>query len=146
MRTPDEREGDLTAQIAAANRVADSRPREVVAKYGPRRIEGYATALQDYTERVLKATIAEIPDGEYRFEDALDDTGSTPGLSPSGSPSAPPATRRRRTSPCDPQTNGGGNANFAITLYAFRCLVNQDVLYNLGIGRPVRVIAPEGPS
>ena len=74
VRTPDEREGDLTAQIAA-NRVAEARLREIVARYGRRRIERYAAALQDYTERVLRATIAAIPDGDYRFEDALDDDG-----------------------------------------------------------------------
>jgi N-methylhydantoinase B/oxoprolinase/acetone carboxylase alpha subunit len=40
------------------------------------------------------------------------------------------------------------NANFAITLsatlYAFRCLVRDDILYNSGISRPLRVLAPEG--
>jgi N-methylhydantoinase B/oxoprolinase/acetone carboxylase alpha subunit len=48
----------------------------------------------------------------------------------------------------DAQTDGGVNANFAITLsasvYAFRCLVREDVLYNAGISRAIRVIAPEG--
>ncbi len=48
----------------------------------------------------------------------------------------------------DPQTSGSVNANFAITLsatlYAFRCLVREDVLYNAGISRPLNVIAPPG--
>ena len=148
VRTPDEREGDITAQIAA-NRVAESRLREVVTKYGRRRIEGYATALQDYTERVLKATIAAIPDGEYRFEDALDDDGFDAGpLTIRAAIRIAGDTAEVDFSGSDPQTSGGVNANFAITLsaslYAFRCLVDQDVLYNSGIGRPVRVIAPEG--
>ena len=43
---------------------------------------------------------------------------------------------------------GSVNANSAVTLsaclYAFRCLVDEDVLYNAGIGRPLTVIAPEG--
>jgi N-methylhydantoinase B/oxoprolinase/acetone carboxylase alpha subunit len=148
VRTPDEREGDITAQIAA-NRVAEARLRDFVAKYGRARIEGYATALQDYTERVLRATIAGIPDGEYGFEDALDDDGFE-----SGPLTIRVIVRIRGDSAevdftgSDPQTNGGVNANFAITLsatlYAFRCLVEEDVLYNAGIGRPVLVIAPEG--
>ena len=29
-------------------------------------------------------------------------------------------------------------------LYAFRCLVGDDVLYNAGVARPLTVIAPEG--
>jgi N-methylhydantoinase B/oxoprolinase/acetone carboxylase alpha subunit len=148
VRTPDEREGDLTAQIAA-NRVAERRLREIVAAYGPRRVAAYAAALQDYTERVLRAAIAAIPDGAYAFEDRLDDDGFG---------ADPIAIRVRVTiagdgavvdfTGSDAQTTGGVNANFAITLsatlYAFRCLVTDDVLYNAGIGRAVQVVAPAG--
>ncbi len=148
VRTPDEREGDLTAQIAA-NRVAEARLRQVVAKYGRRRVEGYAAALQDYTERVLRAAIARIPDGEYRYADELDDDGVH------GRPLAISATVRIAGDTAevdftgsDPQTDGCVNANFAITcsatLYVFRCLVEEDILYNAGIGRVIRVVAPEG--
>jgi N-methylhydantoinase B/oxoprolinase/acetone carboxylase alpha subunit len=148
VRTPDEREGDLTAQIAA-NRVAEARLRDVIGKYGGRRVSAYSSALQDYTERVLRATIAAIPDGEYRFEDALDDDGFN------GTPIAIRVAVRVAGDSAevdftgsDPQTDGGVNANFAITLsaslYAFRCLVREDVLYNAGIARPVKVIAPGG--
>ncbi|HET7618390.1 MAG TPA: hydantoinase B/oxoprolinase family protein [Vicinamibacterales bacterium] len=148
VRTPDEREGDITAQIAA-NRVGDARLRHITRKYGPKRVAGYAAALQDYTERVLRATIAQIPDGDFFFEDHLDDDGFT------DRPLHIRATLRIRGDQAevdftgsDPQTTGGVNANFAITLsatlYAFRCLVEEDVLYNAGIARAVRVIAPEG--
>jgi N-methylhydantoinase B/oxoprolinase/acetone carboxylase alpha subunit len=148
VRTPDEREGDLTAQIAA-NRVGEARLREIVAKYGRRRIERYAAAAQDYTERVLRATIATIPDGEYRFEDALDDDGfsDTPiwirvRIRVAGDQAEIDFTGT------DPQTSGSVNANLAITLsatlYAFRCLVREDVLYNSGISRPLHVMAPPG--
>jgi N-methylhydantoinase B/oxoprolinase/acetone carboxylase alpha subunit len=148
VRTPDEREGDLTAQIAA-NRVADVRLREIVEKYGRKRIDAYAGAAQDYTERVLRETIAGIPDGEYFFEDALDDDGFR------DEPIWIRATVRVRGKDVEvdftgtgAQTEGSVNANFAITLsatlYAFRCLVQDDVLYNAGISRPIHVIAPEG--
>ena len=146
VRTPDEREGDLTAQIAA-NRVADTRLRDIVTKYGHRRVTAYATALQDYTERVLRTTIAAVPDGVYTFHDYLDDDGFN---------DAPITIRVTITihgnsadvdfTGSDPQTTGGVNANFAITLsavlYSFRCLVDDDVLYNAGIARAVRVTAP----
>jgi N-methylhydantoinase B/oxoprolinase/acetone carboxylase alpha subunit len=46
----------------------------------------------------------------------------------------------------DSQVQGSVNANYAITLsaclYAFRCLIRDGVLYNAGIGRPLRVLAP----
>src|SRR5690606_22205325 len=68
VRTPDEREGDIAAQIAA-NRVAEQRLRDVVARYGRAKTMRYAQALQDYTERVVRHAIMGIPDGAYRFED-----------------------------------------------------------------------------
>ena len=148
VRTPDEREGDITAQ-SAANRVADTRLREIVEKYGRRRIDSYAVALQDYTERVLRITIAGIADGVYEFEDYLDDDGFNSGpikirvaIRINGDRAEVDFTGT------DPQTTGGVNANYAITLsatlYGFRCLIAEDVLYNAGIARAVQVIAPEG--
>ncbi|HWT46809.1 MAG TPA: hydantoinase B/oxoprolinase family protein, partial [Vicinamibacterales bacterium] len=74
VRTPDEREGDITAQIAS-NRVGEARIRQIVQKYGSRRVSLYAAALQNYTERVLRAAIQQIPDGEYTCSDVLDDDG-----------------------------------------------------------------------
>ena len=148
VRTPEEREGDITAQIAS-NRVGEARLREIVAKYGLKRVELSSAALQDYSERILRATIARIPDGEYSFEDRLDGDGFGSGeltirltLRVSGD------SAEADFSASDPQTAGGVNANFAMTLsatlYAFRCLVEDDVLYNAGIARPVTVVAPPG--
>ena len=148
VRTPDEREGDLTAQIAA-NRVAESRLKQTVARYGRRLTVGYAEALQDYTERVLRATIRQVPDGRYEFEDALDDDGFSE--TPLRIRAAIRISGDRATidfTGSDPQAEGSVNANYAMTLsaclYAFRCLVQDDVLYNAGVGRPLTVIAPEG--
>jgi N-methylhydantoinase B/oxoprolinase/acetone carboxylase alpha subunit len=148
VRTPDEREGDIAAQIAA-NRVAEQRLLDLVRRYGRAKSTHYAGALQDYTERVVRHAIKGIPDGVYAFEDALDDDGFGSG----------PVTIRAtltvkgQTATVDftgsaPQVTGSVNANYAITLsaclYAFRCLVDDDVLYNAGVGRSLRVIAPEG--
>src|SRR5262249_49061390 len=118
VRTPEEREGDLTAQIAA-NRVAEGRLRETAAQYGRRQTAEYAAALQDYTERVMRAVIREIPDGEYTFEDALDDDGF------SDRPVKIRASVRIQGSEAtidftgsDAQVEGSVNANFAMTLSA----------------------------
>ncbi|MEI6243976.1 MAG: hydantoinase B/oxoprolinase family protein [Acidobacteriota bacterium] len=148
VRTPDEREGDLSAQIAA-NRVAERRLLEVVRKYGKARAVGYARALQDYTERVVRAAIATIPDGVYTFADALDNDG----FRDAPVPITAKLTIKGAHATIDftgsaPQVEGSVNANFAITLsaclYAFRCLVEEDVLYNAGVARPLTVIAPAG--
>ena len=63
VRTPDEREGDLTAQIAA-NRTGEARLLEIVRRYGHKRGAHYAASAQDYAERVLRRAIAEIPNGD----------------------------------------------------------------------------------
>lgn len=148
VRTPDEREGDLTAQIAA-NRVAAIRLTEIVERYGRQKVDRYAAAVQDYAERVLRRTIEEMPDGRYDFEDFLDNDGI------SADPIRIRAVIRIAGDSAevdftgtDRQTEGSVNANLAITLsatlYAFRCLVREDVPYNSGISRPIRVTAPEG--
>jgi len=148
VRTPDEREGDLTAQIAA-NRVAETRLRDTVTRYGRRRTLAYASALQDYTARVVRAAIRDIPNGRYAFEDALDDDGfgSTPvriavTIEIKGEHATVDFTGSA------PQVGGSVNANYAMTLsaclYVFRCLVDGDILYNAGVARPLTVIAPEG--
>jgi N-methylhydantoinase B/oxoprolinase/acetone carboxylase alpha subunit len=148
VRTPDEREGDLTAQIAA-NRVAETRLQDTVRRCGRKRTLGYAKALQDYTERVIRAAIRAIPDGRYEFEDALDDDGFRDA--PVKIRAAIEIRGDRATvdfTGSDPQVTGSVNANYAITLsaclYGFRCLVQDDVLYNAGVSRPLTVIAPEG--
>jgi N-methylhydantoinase B/oxoprolinase/acetone carboxylase alpha subunit len=148
VRTPDERQGDLTAQIAA-NRVAETRLQELVARHGRKKVVAYGAALQDYTERVVRAMLKTIPAGDYTFEDALDDDGFV------GSPVKICARVRIHGGRAEidftgsaPQVQGSVNANYAITLsaclYCLRCLITEDVLYNAGVARPLRVVAPPG--
>jgi len=148
VRTPGEREGDLTAQIAS-NRVGEKRLRHIVDHYGIATVSQYAAAVQDYSERVMRSMIASIPDGEYVFEDSLDDDGFNKArvhirvsVRIAGDEAIVDFTGSDR------QTTGGINANFAITmsatLYVFRCLIQDDVLYNDGIARPIKVTALPG--
>jgi N-methylhydantoinase B/oxoprolinase/acetone carboxylase alpha subunit len=148
VRTPDERRGDLAAQIAA-NRVAESRLRSAAERYGRRSLLRYAGALQDHTERAVRAAISEIPDGRYAFEDALDDDGV--GSTPVKIAAAVTVSRGNIAidfTGSDRQAAGSVNANFAITwsacLYTLRCMVRDDVLYNAGLSRPLSVTAPAG--
>ena len=148
VRTPDEREGDLTAQIAS-NRIGESRLLDIVRRYGYKRTAHYAALTQDYAERVLRRTLAEIPNGTFEFSDALDNDGfSDNRINIRCAIRIAGDTAEVDFTGTDKQTSGGVNANLAITmsasLYAFRCLVTEDVLYNAGISRPIRVIAPPG--
>jgi N-methylhydantoinase B len=148
VRTAAEREGDLTAQIAAA-RIGERRLLEMVSKYGRAEVQAYQRHLLDYSERMMRGVLRSIPDGAYRGEDALDDDGIT------GAPVRIVATVRKRGERAEvdftgstPQVEGSINAVEAITFsavfYCFRCLLDEQVPATAGLMRPIRVIAPAG--
>ena len=147
VRTPDERRGDLAAQVAS-HRIGERRLLAATEKYGRDRIARQMDALKDYTERMMRVRLHEIPDGEYDFEDFLDDDGF-------GSP--PVRIHCRLTIRGDravvdytgsaPQQRGGVNANLSITvaatMYCFRCLID-DAPFNAGLLRPIKVLTKPG--
>ncbi len=148
VRTPREREGDLTAQIAA-NRTGERRLREVISKYGLPEVVRYSAGLQRYSERMTRHVIAELPDGEYTFTDYMDDDGITP------EPVKIQVSVRIRGDEAeiditgsDPQVRGSVNANFAITMsavyYCIRTLAHEQFPFNYGCMVPIRIIAPQG--
>ncbi|MFC1835585.1 hydantoinase B/oxoprolinase family protein [Thermodesulfobacteriota bacterium] len=74
VRTPLEREGDIRAQIASLN-IGIRRLQEISERHTTAKMSLYANALKDYSERMMRAAIAGIPDGEYEANDFLDDDG-----------------------------------------------------------------------
>jgi N-methylhydantoinase B/oxoprolinase/acetone carboxylase alpha subunit len=148
VRTPDERRGDLLAQVAA-NDVGRIRLLEAIKRHGLGKIRRYAGLVQSYTEKFLRATLRTIPDGRYSFADFMDDDGITDrpvriavDIDIRGDRAVIDFRRSSR------QTEGGINANFAITcsavLYVFRSLVEEDIPFNTGLMRPLEIIAPKG--
>ncbi len=79
-QVPRERLSDLRAQMAA-NRLGVLRMQSLCGKYGRDVVLAAADALQDYAERKMRAGIAAIPDGTYRFEDVYENPRS-PNLWP----------------------------------------------------------------
>jgi N-methylhydantoinase B len=71
MRIPVERQGDLNASIGAC-RIAADRVRKLVGKYGAPVVSDCVRTHLDRTERRLRARIAELPDGDYHYEDYLE--------------------------------------------------------------------------
>ena len=74
VRTPEEREGDLGAQIAACHTGA-ARLREVCARYGIDRSKRAARELLAYSEELMRAFLLRVPPGTYSAEDFLDNDG-----------------------------------------------------------------------
>jgi N-methylhydantoinase B len=148
VRTPQEREGDLSAMLGA-NRTGESRLMELVAKYGWTAVRSYAREILNYSERMTRLAISKIPRGTYEAEDFLDNDGVT------DKPLAIRVRMRIRRdsatidfSDSDPQTEGSVNAVYAITasvaFYVFRTLVGVSIPSNAGGMRPLEIIAPEG--
>jgi N-methylhydantoinase B len=148
VRTPEEREGDLRAQLAAMAR-GEARLRELAARYGLAQMETLAGALADYSERLMRAALAALPRGRYLFEDMLDDDGAGGGaarvcvaVTLDGGAAEIDFTGTAG------QREGPVNANLAVTasavFYVFRCLLNEDAPATGGLMRPLRIVAPEG--
>jgi N-methylhydantoinase B len=148
VRTPREREGDLTAQVGAA-RTGERRLLEIVRRYGAARATAYACHLQDYSERMVRAFLKTVPPGSYAAEDWLDDDGAGSGK-----------VRIRATvrvghgklevdfQGTNPQVAGSINAVFAITMsavyYVVRALTPGSIPASSGVLRPIRIMAPAG--
>jgi N-methylhydantoinase B len=162
VRTPEEREGDLGAQIAACHTGAE-RLREICARYGPEKAKIAARELLDYSEELMRAFLQKVPTGTYRAEDFLDNDGISGkpvkiAVNVKVAPEKPAlqiSARRPVSRPpmvtvdftgSDPQVEGSINAVEAITysacFYVFRCLLPEDVPASAGLMRPIQVIAP----
>lgn len=74
VRIPVQVFGDLRAQLAACH-IAEKQFLELVADYGEDTVELYMAEIIDYAERLTRAAVAELPDGEVSFEDWIDDDG-----------------------------------------------------------------------
>src|SRR5512144_555028 len=146
VRTPDERRGDLGAQVAACHTGA-ARLHEVCSRYGRKRAQRAAHELLDYSEEMMLAFLKTVPPGIYRAEDFLDSDGVTDRpvkIMATITFKGPRAIVDFTGS--DPQVEGAINAVEAITFsacfYVFRCLMSEDVPATAGLMRPIKVIAP----
>ncbi|PWB50984.1 MAG: 5-oxoprolinase [Anaerolineales bacterium] len=148
VRTPEERSGDLKAQIGA-NQRGITRLTDLIQRYGLQEVSLYMQELLDYTEHMTRRLIAEIPDGKYTFSDNLDDNGVTEqkvriqvSIKIEGENAEVDFTGSAEQQP------GSINAVYAITLsavnYVFRSLIGLDVPNNSGCLVPIKIIAPQG--
>lgn len=143
-RAPAEREGDLEAQLAA-HRAGENRLLAILAENGVDRAAEHAAALLDYSRRMTEATITQIPDGVYTFEDALEGDGQAEFAIPiKVRITVEGAAMTVDFTGSAPQVAGNVNAVEAIvrsaTWYCIRLLAEDDIPVNQGCFEPVRVI------
>ena len=143
-----ERRGDFDAQIGSLKTGA-ARLLEIIERRGESEATAYASQLLSYSARLMRYTIASIPDGTYEAEDALDDDG----VEDRPVPIRVRITIKGERALVDftgsaPQVVGAINAVEAITVsavsYVFRCLVGGEVPASAGLMEPIDVIAARG--
>ena len=149
VRIPVQVFGDLRAQLAACE-IAEREIRARIARHGLDPARAMMREMLDYTERMTRAALAELRDGEYEFEDWIDDDGVD-----FGKPIRLFVTVRKRGdriafdwAGSSPQVKGAINATLSVTqatsFTAIRSLLPADVPNNDGTFRAVEVTAPRG--
>jgi N-methylhydantoinase B len=156
VRTPDERKGDLGAQLAATLR-ATERLNALAQRYGSVEVKGYMAQVMDYSERLMRAALMDLPDGEGSFEDFCDGDGIA------DDPSGTDARFRIKLSVqktadrlivdfagTDPKVKGPMNAPLSVTASGVYCGLktavdpNNLIPPNSGCWRAIEIRAPKG--
>ncbi len=145
MRNPDERRGDLRAQLAA-HTLAERRVEELCARRGHGRVTDAMDELLAYSERVVSSALADLPDGTFEGADALETPDGILELHAT-------VTIAGESIDIDfggtaDQDRGNLNCPLAVTrsacFYVVRCLTAPDIPASGGAFAPVTVRAPAG--
>jgi len=149
VRLPVQLFGDLRAQLAACH-IAEKQFAELVARYGARPTALLLQATIDHAERLTRAALAELPDGEWSFEDWIDDDGID-----YGKPIRLFVSIRKRGghmvvdwTGSNPQVKGAINNTLSFTkaasYTAVRSVLPSNIPNNEGVFRAIEVICPPG--
>jgi N-methylhydantoinase B len=149
VRLPVQVFGDLRAQLAACH-IAERRFAEIVAKHGAQQTTALLRELIDYAERLTRAALRTLPDGEWSFEDFIDDDGID-----YGKPIRLFVTIRKRGDQMvvdwtgtSPQVRGAINGTLSFTKAAaytgVRSVLPPGIPNNEGVFRAIEVICPPG--
>ena len=145
MRNPDERRGDLRAQIAA-HRLAEARMGELCARRGEEAVAAAMDELYRYSERVVRAAIRRLPDGRYEAVDYLEPVRGE--LEIRVAATVADDEIEFDFAGTSPQYEGNLNCPLAVTrsacFFVVRCLTEPDLPASGGVYAPVTVRAPEG--
>jgi N-methylhydantoinase B len=145
MRNPDERRGDFRAQIAA-HHLAERRLDELCARHGRAEVAAAMDELYAYSERVVRAAIARVPDGRYVGEDVVEaregDLPIRATVTVTEDEITIDFTGTAR------QHDGNLNCPLAVArsaaYFVVRCLTDPDLPASGGAFAPVSVTAPAG--
>lgn len=145
-QVPRERLSDLRAQMAA-NRVGVQRFQALCARYGVATVLGAGEALMDYAERKMRAGIAAMPDGTWRFEDVFDNEEVSSTLPLSVEVTVEGDSMSLSFDAPD-QVRAGINMTYTALLatayYIVKSVLDPSIPPNAGLARPLSIAAREG--
>jgi N-methylhydantoinase B len=145
MRNPQERRGDLRAQLAA-HRLAERRITDLCERRGRGRVVAAMGELFDYSERRMRAGIAALPDGCFEAEDFLEPIEG--GLTVRAAVTIAGDSVAIDFTGTSQQHDGNLNCPLAVTrsacFYVVGVLVDPDLPASGGAFAPVSVTAPQG--
>jgi N-methylhydantoinase B len=141
--------GDLRAQLAACH-IAETQFAELIGRHGAATVTAYMTEIIDYAERLTRAALADLPNGEWSFEDWIDDDGVD-----YGKPIRLFVTLRKQGdhmvvdwTGTSPQVRGAINNTLSFTKAAsytgVRSILPPGIPNNEGVFRAIEVICPPG--
>lgn len=147
-RNPSESRGDFNAQISTA-RTGVSRVVELIQRTGCHEYTRALAQLNDYAERLARHALIDIPDGQYSFEDFMDDDGLghqdiriVVNITVCGS------NIEVDFSGTHDQVQGNINCPLSVAaaavFYVFRCLMPGEIPACAGSFRPIKLSAPRG--
>jgi N-methylhydantoinase B len=145
---PGERRGDLRAQLGA-NRLGERRLAELVGRHGLGAVRAASNEALAHAERMLRSAVAALPDGLYRFADALDGDGVREAAIPIVVAVTVAGDRLHLDfAGSGPQTAGDINVVWlgllATVYYAVKALLDPSIPPNGGFYRAIEVTAPAG--
>jgi len=150
VRTPDERRGDLRAQLAACAAGANGWI-ALLEREGRSRINAAVSAVLDYTERLARARIAELGNITGRARDALEGDGVSENDVPVVvSLSVAKGLLRLDFTGSSPMVAGNVNCPASVTraaaVFVLRTLLKHDVPTNDGIARALDLVIPDNSA
>jgi N-methylhydantoinase B len=145
MRNPEERRGDFRAQLAA-HHLAERRIDELCERRGRATVAAAMDELYAYSERVVRAALAKLPDGRYEAEDVLEPTDGE--LTIRAAVTIAGDAIEIDFAGTSPQHHGNLNCPLAVarsaSYFVVRCITDPDLPASGGAFAPVSVTAPEG--
>lgn len=151
--------GDLNAQVAAG-RIGAERFNELIRRFGAESVKAASADMMDYSERMMRAAIARVPDGKYSATTYLDGFLDDPETKRRNLPLVVNITVAGNEMEVDLTGTADqvddrpinlpfvGTTDIAIWLTVRTVLLDSDVHghipQNSGLTRPIRIVAPKG--